>query len=67
MGKAKSFLAGAAAGAAALFLSKKENRDLVAKKAKQLGKKAKDEVNVIKDEVKTIGKKVSDAAKRAVK
>ena len=52
MGKGKSFLAGALAGAAALFLSKKENRAMVAKKTRELGDKAKKEADVIKDRFK---------------
>lgn len=52
MGKGKSFLAGALAGAAALFLSKKENREMVAKKTRELGDKAKKEAGVIKDRIK---------------
>lgn len=57
MGKGKSFLAGALTGSAALFLSKKENRDLIAKKAKKIGNEAKKEAEAIK-------KKVTDAAKK---
>jgi len=66
MGKGRSFVAGALAGAAALFLSKKENRDKVAKKAKELGKEAKKEVAVVKEKVEDIKEEVGLLKKKVV-
>lgn len=60
MGKIRTFLAGLAAGAAAVFFSKKENRDLVVDKAKEAKEK-------IEEEAETVKNKANAAVKAAKK
>jgi len=71
VGGALAFVTGLAAGAAALFLSKKENRELVKREAVKAGRKAKKVAGEIKKNPKKFVKKteakVGLAVKKAVK
>ena len=60
------FLLGAAAGAAALFLSKKENREVVKREATKVGKKAKQAAKEFKKNPKKFIKKETAVVKKAV-
>jgi len=51
LSKLKYLIAGAAAGAAAVFFSDKKNREMTAKKAKQLKEKAVKEVEILKKKI----------------
>ena len=66
-----AFATGVAAGAAALFLSKKENRTMVKREAVKVGKKAKKiEKEIAKNPKKFVKKtevKMAKAVKKAVK
>lgn len=66
VGGVLAFVTGLAAGAAALFLSKKENREMVKREATKAGKKAKKVAAEIKKNPKKFAKKTSVAAKKAV-
>lgn len=64
-----ALVAGVAAGAAALFLSKKENRDKVAKTSKEISRKVKANKTVKKvaAQTKVLAQKTAVASKKAIK
>ena len=66
VGGVLAFVTGLAAGAAALFLSKKENREMVKREATKAGKKAKKVAAEIKKNPKKFVKNAETKVKKAV-
>ncbi len=66
VGGVLAFVTGLAAGAAALFLSKKENREMVKREAVKVGKKAKKVAAEVKKNPKKFVKKTEAKVQKAV-